>query len=386
MKNDKNNHANTKSVPKVVGVSKTSSGKYGARINDPLTKKQFRLGVYNSEEEAVKVLLAKKAELLAKKAELHKEVEATAQTKIVGVSQLSNGKYGARIRNPFTKKDVRLGVFSSQEEAVNAYLAKKVQFTAKKAELEKEKVFKEDVEAPNVGVSQTKFVGVSELSSGKYGARIKNPSSSQEEAANAYLAKKAEFTTKKSELEKEKVLRNNLGVSKTGIVGVCKSKGKYCARIRHPSTKKRLWLGTFNTKKEAFKVYLAKKTELENEVQGNQRFPCVECKGDGMKNIDDNQSANENNNNPCSENQDHSSMEGDFSGSPDQETTSSNNNSCSEKSEASSEPEGIVVSPFSSSISSNVEILLMTKTGEPVMDTDGFLLGNWSWIDDLSLP
>ncbi|KAG9139764.1 hypothetical protein Leryth_021372 [Lithospermum erythrorhizon] len=35
---------------------------------------------------------------------------------------------------------------------------------------------------------------------------------------------------------------------------------------------------------------------------------------------------------------------------------------------------------------SGAEILLRTESGIPIMDSHGFLLGEWSWIDDLSLP
>ena len=39
--------------------------------------------------------------------------------------------------------------------------------------------------------------------------------------------------------------------------------GKYAAEIRHPIDKVRIWLGTFNTAKEAYDVYYLKKLEFD---------------------------------------------------------------------------------------------------------------------------
>ncbi|KAK4430208.1 Ethylene-responsive transcription factor [Sesamum alatum] len=50
------------------------------------------------------------------------------------------------------------------------------------------------------------------------------------------------------------------------FVGVSRAKsGKYAARIRHPHTKKRVWLGTFATPEEAYKAYLSKKREFDQD-------------------------------------------------------------------------------------------------------------------------
>ncbi|XP_011078371.1 ethylene-responsive transcription factor 10-like [Sesamum indicum] len=44
------------------------------------------------------------------------------------------------------------------------------------------------------------------------------------------------------------------------FIGVSRRKsGKYAARITHPLMKKRLWLGSFSTPEEAYKAYLSKK-------------------------------------------------------------------------------------------------------------------------------
>ncbi|CAI9756075.1 unnamed protein product [Fraxinus pennsylvanica] len=78
---------------------------------------------------------------------------------------------------------------------------------------------------------------------------------------------------------------------KEKLIGVRKRKsGKYCAEIRDPFKKKRVWLGTYNTAEEASKVYLAKKRELEEKQsagQGIDSGPCENSSEDSSPTVDE---------------------------------------------------------------------------------------------------
>lgn len=73
--------------------------------------------------------------------------------------------------------------------------------------------------------------------------------------------------------------------SATNFVGVRKRKwGKYCAEIRDPLQKKRVWLGTFNTAEEASEAYLLKKREIQDELRTNRGIDWVP--GEKLQNQD----------------------------------------------------------------------------------------------------
>lgn len=62
------------------------------------------------------------------------------------------------------------------------------------------------------------------------------------------------------------------------LIGVRRRRwGKYCAEIRDPFKKKRVWLGTYNSAEEASNAYLDKKREFVEKQSAGQGIDCVPC-------------------------------------------------------------------------------------------------------------
>ncbi|KAG8382911.1 hypothetical protein BUALT_Bualt05G0128900 [Buddleja alternifolia] len=58
---------------------------------------------------------------------------------------------------------------------------------------------------------------------------------------------------------------------KSHLVGVHRRRsGKYSSEIKDPFTKRKIWLGTFGSEEEASKAYLAKKREFQKKLRAKQ--------------------------------------------------------------------------------------------------------------------
>ncbi|XP_022894144.1 ethylene-responsive transcription factor ERF069-like [Olea europaea var. sylvestris] len=142
------------------------------------------------------------------------------------------------------------------------------------------------------------------------------------------------------------------------LIGVRKRKsGKYSAEIRDPFKKKRVWLGTYNTVEEASEVYLAKKREFEEKQSAGWGIDCGPC---------DN----------SSEDSSPSVNEFDTLDSP-KEVSSTEREVFEENKAASNEGQN-----FSLPDPSGKFGMLF---GVQIIDNHGFLLGEFSKLDDFSI-
>ncbi|XP_070043233.1 ethylene-responsive transcription factor ERF069-like [Nicotiana tomentosiformis] len=142
--------------------------------------------------------------------------------------------------------------------------------------------------------------------------------------------------------------------------GVRKRKsGKYCAEIRNPFNKKRIWLGTFITAEEAIQVYKSKKLEFEEKME--------EAKNAKMDTFEK------------------SEIETQTSDSSIGVEEKGNNSSVGEEQEIGQENDEEMLMGQWIQISDNKEVYISVKLGVPVVDNYGFLLGEFSELDDLSI-
>ncbi|KAM3269534.1 ethylene-responsive transcription factor like [Capsicum chacoense] len=142
-------------------------------------------------------------------------------------------------------------------------------------------------------------------------------------------------------------------------IGVRKRKnGKFCAEIKHPLNKKMIWLGTFVTAEDASKNYESKKIEFEELVMAKR------AKNGQISEKFDQESC------VTYEFEEKSSM------SVDENTNTSNGVEESD--------EELMMGTWVK-ISENQEVKYSHKLGVPVVDNYGFLLGEFSILDDLRI-
>ncbi|XP_073131401.1 uncharacterized protein [Henckelia pumila] len=240
---------------------------------------------------------------------------ATVGKKISGVRITKSGEFWVEIKDPIKKIWVWLGLFGTAEEASRAYLAEESKFAAEKLR-DKQRVewaapenstFQDSVplvinrDNTNPTSAVKRFEGVRMSESGKFGASIRDllkkknvwlgSFTTGEEASMAYFAKKAQIEAKQlrvmeSQFEakqlraKRSIVRlaahtSDLKSSQEGvrksIFGVRRKKGgKYSANIMSPITKRRVFIGNFGTKENATRAYLAKEAEFEHELRAIQ--------------------------------------------------------------------------------------------------------------------
>ncbi|KAH0674983.1 hypothetical protein KY285_022784 [Solanum tuberosum] len=192
-------------------------------------------------------------------------------------------------------------------------------------------------------------------------------------------------------------MKSNKKISKNSYVrlypvGVRKRKnGKFCAEIKHPFNKKMVWLGTFVTADEAFESYKSKKVQFEELVmakEAKKRQKFEKSVQESLMGV----AENTNSSNGVEEKIDLFAEEKQESLMGDSENSNSNLNLNSISSNGVEEKSNLFAGEESDEelfkgtwvkISEGKEVMFSHNLGVPVIDSYGFLLGEFSDLDDL---
>lgn len=184
-------------------------------------------------------------------------------------------------------------------------------------------------------------------------------------------------------------------------VGVRKRKnGKFCAEIKHPFNKRMIWLGTFDTANEASKSYKSKKLEFEELVMAKSaKMGQILKKPDQESSSSDESEQNSSmgvadNTNSSNGVEEKNNL---FVGEEQESLMSYSENSNSSnkveekcklfvrEEEIGNESDEELFKGTWVKISNDEEVKFSYKLGVPIVDNYGYLLGEFSVLDDLTV-
>lgn len=174
-----------------------------------------------------------------------------ARRSLIGIRRRKSGRYQVVITDRIRHKSVYLGTFDTIEEASQAYLSKKCEFEKLRQQRNKENKPKKNCD------------------------QIQQPESPVV-VASVDTADSASVRDKR------------IGSHKTTPhIGAYNSKtaGRYMSEITNPITKKEIWLGTFDTAEEASQAYQSnKKLEFQKLVNAKHQH-CTQRKSEILVNV-----------------------------------------------------------------------------------------------------
>ncbi|KAK4728809.1 hypothetical protein R3W88_021797 [Solanum pinnatisectum] len=438
---------NPKVKVSLIGTRRQKNGRYAAVITDPFTHKRVQLGTFDTVEEASQAYFSKKSEFeklsqqgnkqnilkkkncdqiqqleslsvvassdtaasesgIAKRINSQGEepisskatscvkanvysVESSdeccittscdpkARISLTGIRRRKSGRYAAVITDPIKHKEVCLGTFDSMEEASHAYLSKKSEFEKLKQRGDKENKLK------------------------------KNCDQIQQHESESVVAS-LDTTARESGSAK----RIDSHKTTTHLIGAYRSKttGRYRSEITNPITKKKIWLGTFGSAEEASHAYQSKKLEFQKLVEAKQQqctnkqrkseklvsvrqgHENVNCEpfhpksASGSPDIDVpfSNSSNEGTVRSMGSNQ---SNKFDLQSSKEVELQSNmpTDSSAGEKQVGQEDDEDLWMGKWMQLPGDNRAVMFSLKLGLPIIDNYGYLLGEFSTLDDLSI-
>uniref|UniRef100_A0A803MU15 AP2/ERF domain-containing protein n=1 Tax=Chenopodium quinoa TaxID=63459 RepID=A0A803MU15_CHEQI len=168
---------------------------------------------------------------------------------------------------------------SDEDEKIGEKPAKKKRFvrevTVGSGEEAPEKLVIDGIPEEETPGKAVKYRGVRRRKWGRYAAEIRDPINkvriwlgtfdTAKEAYEVYYMKKLEFDALKT-MEKS----ISVELKSDDLVDSRVKEGKWSARITHPKTGAKIWLGTFDSAEEAFRVYKMKEVEFEERFKGKE--------------------------------------------------------------------------------------------------------------------
>ncbi|PHT57662.1 Ethylene-responsive transcription factor 10 [Capsicum baccatum] len=351
------------------------------------------------------------------------------KTTFVGIKRQKNGRYAAVITDR-VKHKIWFGTFDTIEEASRAYLSKKFEFEKLRQQGKTENNLKKNcdqiqhpestsvLETLNTATScdlkaRRSLIGIRRRKSGRYAAVITDPIRHKEvclgtfdtidEASQAYKSKKSEFEKLRQGNKDNKRKKNCDQIQQPQVasldtaseygrakridnhnttphmIGAYKSKtaGRYTSEIIHPITKKKTWLGTFGTAEEASHAFQSKKLEFQKLVKAKKQ-QCMQRKSEKLVNFKQG----------TAEETFHvkQSKVFDLQSSKEVELQSDMpTDSRARKNQEEQEDDGDLWKGKWVQLPDNTEVMFSSKLGLPIIDNYGYLLGEFSTLDDLSI-